>query len=249
MVIPGLLVFLGFFTVFYASAVDFLTTYLPERLVKAAVPAGLAGWALQSVLMGTAEPFLVSLRLTLVAFLIGGLLYYSRHWASGDMWLMAVASALLAPAFEGFWPDFFLYSAVWAGVLGTAYYFYFLFRHGIYRRHLGLLAVFAASVAVFAMDPLLTAPLVALSLLLLVLFTRRDVEALFISEKPVRKLEEDDWILEDVKVEGTVISASSPVTKHHAELARKHGRGKVKVKSGVPMTPAFSLALITLLLR
>ena len=248
MVIPILMVFIGFFVVFYSSIVDFLTTYLPESIVKYSVPTGLAGWGVYSIIAGNAEFFLGSLRMTLVAFFIGGALYYTRHWASGDMWLMGVAAALLAPAFENFWPMFFIYTGFWAGVLGTLYYFYFLFRYGVYKKYMTLLIVFFASLLFLALDPLNNLVVMGLAFVLLILFTRKDVEALFIFEKKVKDLEEDDWILSDIKLKGTTLKASLPIGKKEAELARKYGKGKVEVRGGVPMTPAFSFAVLTLLL-
>lgn len=248
MVIPTLLVFLGFFVVFYSSIIDFLTTYLPESIVKYALPTGLAGWAVYSLSVGNAEFFLVSLRNTLVAFFVGALLYYTKHWASGDMWLMGVASALLAPAFENFWPMFFLYAAFWAGVLGILYYFYFLFRYGVYKKHIPLLLVFFASLLFLARDPVVNIPIMGLAFVLLIFWTRKDVEVLFIFEKNVKDLEEDDWILKDIKLKGRTISASMPIGKKEVELAKRYGKGKVEIRGGVPMTPAFSLAILSLLL-
>jgi hypothetical protein len=248
MVIPIVLVFFGFFVVFYSSVVDFFTTYLPEDLVKYALPTGLAGWGIYSLSVGNAEFFLTSLRMTLVAFFIGALLYYTKHWASGDMWLMGVASSLLAPAFPDFWPMFFLYAALWAGALGTLYYFYFLFRHGVYKEHKALVIAFFVSIVFFATDTLNYLPMMGLALVALILLTRKDVENLFIFEKKVKDLEEDDWIFEDINLKGTIIKASMPVGKKEAELARRYGKGNVKVRGGVPMTPAFSFAIITLLL-
>ena len=247
MVIPILLVFLGFFVVFYSSVIDFLTTYLPEELVKYAIPVGLLGWGIQSLGAGSPEAFVTSLKMTLVSFTIGAVLYYTKHWASGDMWLMGAASALLSPALDRFWPMFFVYSAFWAGVLGTIYYFYFFFKYGIYRKYRGLLLVFVGTILVFLSNPAVNLPLLGVAFILLIVFTRRDVEALFIFEKPVKELEEDDWILEDIKLGKETIKASRPVGKREAELARKYGKGKVKVRGGVPMTPAFSLAAISLL--
>jgi hypothetical protein len=247
-ILPVLMVFIGFFVVFYSSIVDFLTTYLPENIVKYSLPAGLAGWGVYSITTGNPEFFLGSLRMTLVAFFIGGALYYSRHWASGDMWLMGVASALLAPAFSDFWPMFFIYAGFWAGVLGILYYFYFFFRYGVYRKHVPLLLVFFASLLFLALDPFGNIVVMGLAFVLLVLFTRKDVEELFIFEKNVKDLEEDDWILEDVKLKGVTLKSSMPIGKKEAELARKLGKGKVRVRGGVPMTPAFSFAVLTLLL-
>lgn len=248
MVIPVLLVFLGFFAVFYSSVIDLFTTYLPEDLVRLSLPAGLVGWALHSFLSGSYAPLLTSVRMTAFSLLAGGALYLTKRWASGDLWLMGVASSLLSPAFPRFWPDFFVYSAFWMGVLGTAYYFYYLFSSGLYRKYGWHLVVFAAAEAWLLTDPLVNAPLIALVLMALVLFTREDVDALFIHEKPVRELEEDDWLLEDVELDGGHLDASRPVGKREARLAREKGEGTVRVKSGVPMTPAFSLALVTLLL-
>ena len=105
MVIPPLLVCLGFFVVFYSSAIDFATTYLPEKLVKYSVPAGILGWFVHSLVSGDWSFVATSVLLTAFSFIAGGALYYTRQWASGDMWLIAVASSLLGPAFAGFWQE------------------------------------------------------------------------------------------------------------------------------------------------
>ena len=247
MVIPFLLVFFGFFVVFYSSAVDFATTYLPENLVKYSVPAGILGWFTYSLIAGDWSFFFTSVVLTAFSFLAGGALYYTKQWASGDMWLIAVASSLLGPAFTRFWPDFFIYSAIWAGILGLTYYFYFVIKHRIYKNHIqGLLLLFA--IAVFTViDPIPRLFIFGLALLFFILLTRKDVEALFIIEKRVKDLEEDDWLTEDLRVGKHMLKASRPVGKKEVELAAKYGKGKTTIRSGVPMTPAFSLALITLL--
>ena len=247
MVIPPVLVCLGFFVVFYSSAIDFATTYLPEKLVKYSIPAGILGWFVHSLVSGDWSFFSASVLLTAFSFIAGGALYFAKQWASGDMWLIAVASALLGPAFARFWPDFFIYSAVWAGILGLAYYFYFLIRHGIYRKHLkGSVLLFA--IAVFTvMEPFPRLFVFGIALLFFIFLTREEVEDLFLIEKKVRDLEEDDWLTEDLRVGKYLLKASRPVGKKEAELAAKYGKGKTTIRSGVPMTPAFSLALVTLL--
>ncbi|MBR9689963.1 MAG: hypothetical protein GOV01_03645 [Candidatus Altiarchaeota archaeon] len=247
MVIPILLVFAGFFVVFYSSAVDFLTTYLPEKLVKYSVPAGLAGWLAYGIQIGNFSFFLQALQTTVLAFIIGGALYYARHWASGDMWLMAVASSLMSPAFESFWPNFFIFSLVWAGLLGIIYYFYFFIRHKFYLKHLKLSAAVLVSNLILMINPLQNLPLIGITWIILILMTRKDVEDLFVIEKKVKDLEEDDWILEDLVIKGRTIKATLPIGKKEEAWAKKHGKGNLLVKSGVPMTPAFSMALLTLL--
>ena len=248
MVIPTLLVFFGFFVVFYSSAIDFLTTYLPERLVKYSIPTGLIGWLIYGVTSSNYQFFLNSVLLTITAFTIGGFLYYVRHWASGDMWLLAVSSATLGPAFPKFWPYFFLLSAIWAGILGLFYYFYYFIKHKIYLQHQALTILFLATLGLFLITPFQNMSLIGISLLLLLIYTRHDIEALFVFEKKVKDLEEDDWILKDLKIKDKVFKYTRPIGKKEAEWANKHGKGKIKVKTGVPMTPAFSLALLTLLL-
>ncbi|MBR9681139.1 MAG: prepilin peptidase [Candidatus Altiarchaeota archaeon] len=248
MVIPIILVFFGFFVVFYSSVIDFLTTYLPERLVKYAIPTGLIGWLIYGVMNSNYQFFLNSILLTLTAFAIGGFLYYMRHWASGDMWLLAVSSATLGPAFPNFWPNFFLFSAIWAGILGIAYYFYYFIKHQIYLKHQALTILFLATLGLFLINPLSNMSLIGISLLLLLIYTRHDIENLFVFEKKVKDLEEDDWILEDLKIKDKVFKSSMPIGRKEAKWANKHGKGLVKVKTGVPMTPAFSFALLTLLL-
>ena len=247
MVIPPLLVFLGLFVVFYSSAIDFATTYLPENLVRYSIPVGLLGWLAHGLVSGDFSFFATSLWLTAFSFLAGGALYYLKQWASGDMWLIAVASSLLGPAFAGFWPNFYILSAVWAGILGLGYYFYYLFRGGVYRNHFPGLVLLAVVALFTAFDPFPRIVILGFALVFFILSTRKEVEALFIVRKKVRDLEEDDWLFEDLKVGKHTIRAALPVGKKEVELARKFGRGYVEIKSGVPMTPAFSLALATLL--
>lgn len=247
MVIPPLLVSFGFFVVFYSSAIDFATTYLPENLVKYSVPAGILGWFTHSLISADWSFFFTSVILTAFSFIAGGIFYYTKQWASGDMWLIAVASSLLGPAFTRFWPDFFIYSAIWAGILGLTYYCYFLIKYGIYKKHIQGLIVLSAIAVFTALDPFPRLFIFGFAFLFFILITRKDVEALFIVEKRVKDIEEDDWLMEDIQVGKHTLKASRPVGKKEVELAAKYGKGKTTIRSGVPMTPAFSLALITLL--
>lgn len=178
----------------------------------------------------------------------GGILYYTKHWASGDMWLMAVACALLGPAFPNFWPDFFIYAVVWSGVLGVVYFLFYFIRAKLYKDYAYLVALNLIMVVYSIFYPYMGLICLSISFLLLLLFSRKKVEDLFVVEKKVRELEEDDWLIEDLKVGKHIIKASKPVGKKEVRLAQKYGKGKVRIKSGVPMTPAFSLALITLLI-
>ncbi len=247
MVIALLLVFFGFFVVFFSSGVDFMTTYLPENLVKISIPIGFIGWAIESLITKSFSPFLTSLKFTFLSFLIGGILYYSKHWASGDMWLMAVASSLLSPAFTNFWPNFFLYSLIWSGILGIAYFIYFFITSGIYKKYLKFILIVLLS-GIYTFFNINTGLIfLALTFLLLVLVSRKDIDNLFIIEKKTKDLEEDDWLIDDLKLGKFLIKASSPIGIKEVKLARKYGRGEIKIKSGVPMTPAFSLALLSLL--
>ncbi len=244
--LPAFLVFYGFFVVFYSSAVDFLTTYLPERLVKSAIPFSAAGWLVVSLLSRSARPVVDSLLWAAASFALGYVLYRLRLWASGDMWLLSAASASLSPAFPNFWL-FFPYMLIWAGILGTFYYCFFFVKHRLYEKHLPVALTFLAILGYSLLSPLERFPWAISALIFFVLFTRKDVEALFIREKPVRELEEDDWVLDDLKLGDRVIKAPAVLTKKEEALARRLGRGKVRVKGGVPMTPAFSLALASLL--
>jgi len=247
MVIALFLVFFGFFVVFFSSAIDFMTTYLPENLVKSSIPIGFIGWALESLFTQNITPFFTSLKFTLLSFLFGGILYYSKHWASGDMWLMAVASSLLSPAFINFWPDFFVYTLIWSGILGIFYYIYFFITSKIYKKYFKfiLLVLLSGVYTIFNLNSGLF--LLALTFLLLVLASRKDIDDLFIIEKKVKNLEEDDWLIEDLKLGKYLVKASSPIGIKEVKLAKKYGKGNLKIKSGVPMTPAFSLALLSLL--
>jgi len=247
-IIPILLVFFGFFVVFYSSTVDFLTTYLPERLVKYSIPLGIAGWLIFGIFSKNISFAFSSIYLTAFAFLLGGSLYLIRHWASGDMWLLSSASATLGPAFPGFFPNFFLFTAIWAGILGIAYYFYFFVKHEMYKKHQAASILFLAALGIFLIRPFNNLALVGMALFFLLLVTKKDFEELFVLEKKVKNIEEDDWLIEDLKIKNRVFKASFPIGRKEAEWISKNGRGKIQIRTGVPMTPAFSFALVTLLL-
>ncbi|HDR53363.1 MAG TPA: hypothetical protein ENN60_01665 [archaeon] len=241
------LVFYGFFVVFYSSVMDLLSTYLPEKMVMSLFPVGYAGWALYGLLTGNFSALFTSLWTSALAFAIGFGLYRLRHWASGDMWLLAGIFACLAPSFPNFGSRYTFYLVLAVGAWSLLSYMWVLVARGYWKPVVILLLTEAL---LFWMAPAIWVPLMLLAMLgLFFLATFRKVEALLQGQKPIRELEEDDWLMEDVDLGFAILRKSQPVTRYDAMLAGQSGRTcEASVKLGVPLTPSFALALLALLI-
>ena len=59
------------------------------------------------------------------------------------------------------------------------------------------------------------------------------------------KLQEGDWILEDIKTDKLIYSKKSlGVSKEQIELIKKHNIKDVLIKKGIPFVPSFLLGAI-----
>ncbi|MBR9681176.1 MAG: hypothetical protein GOV00_00040 [Candidatus Altiarchaeota archaeon] len=241
------LVFFGFFAVFYSSAIDLFSTYLPEQLIFSMFPLGYLGWGLYSLLSLDASFLIRSVTSSVLAFMFGYVLFRFRQWASGDMWLLAAIFAILSPAFVGFSQRYSLYLVISVSIWSLLSYLFVLL---VNDEWLKVLLLFLSGILVFITTPLIYTPLV-LTLIFTGFFmlTVQKVKTLLEGGKEIRMLEEDDWPMEDIDVGFSIIRKTQPVTKYEGFLAGLSGiRKHVKVRLGIPLTPAFSIALIGLLL-
>lgn len=240
------LVFYGFFVVFYSSILDLASTYLPEKLIFSMFPVGYLGWGLFSLFTGDASFALRSVVASAVAFLFGYILFRLRQWASGDMWLLAGIFAVLSPAFPNFNFAYPLLLVPAVGVWSLLSYLFVLSVNGEWPSVAVLIFMSALASAL--------APAGYLMLVLVLIFTGfflltfQKVKRILQGEKEICRLEEDDWVFDDVDLGFAQIRRTMPITKYESFLAAVSGiRRKAKVKLGVPLTPAFSLALAGLL--
>ncbi len=241
MVIRSLLSAYGILSALYIAYCDLKTTVLPERLVKSLVPAGLLGW----LLLGGTKGFMASAKTGLFYFLFGYALYITRHWASGDAWVLAGLGTIFGPMIPGF-ATYYPVIAVMVGFIWSfMWYMYFLFVSDLVERVKLEVSLFFTLPFVAYFLPSIYPIYFYLIVLSILIKTYSDIDKKIVLENPAVALEEDDWLVEDLKLGDKVIRADRPVRKKEVRLAKElGGKKKIRVKIGVPFIPVLAISLL-----
>ncbi|MEM3122045.1 MAG: hypothetical protein QXH60_01215, partial [Candidatus Pacearchaeota archaeon] len=87
-------------------------------------------------------------------------------------------------------------------------------------------------------------PLFAIGLFFLYIYTKSVEQSCMIVEKKYEELSPGDWIIDEIKINGIMIKPNwEGLTKNEVDLLKKH-RKKIRIKDGIPFTPAFLIAFL-----
>lgn len=222
--------------------------------------------------------FLEGLSAGAILFAFGYVLYRLRQWGGADLILIAgigvtlgwaipqdltrIFSPLLPSGFLPAWSSFLLnmmivgsiYGVGWIVALGIASQkLRRAFIEGVMEGWIGIIVCTALlSILAYVLElPIVRSGIIGAVMWLLYIFAQRVEASLFVRSISVRKLRLEDWLVEDIKVNGKVIaSASNPgITEKEFERIKKAVslrklRGRVKIKEGIPFVPVFPATLL-----
>jgi Flp pilus assembly protein protease CpaA len=203
--------------------------------------------------------------LGLVIFLIlGNLFYYSRIFAGGDAKLFIALGAVI-PFSLIFKENLYVFVAfvigflVLGGIYGFCYSLFILSKNKKQflklfskeiknKKYLFIISVFFSLLLFFLILYYNIIYLFPLSLIFLffpfMFIYAKSLEECMSVSVDVKKLTEGDWLYQDVKIRGKVIKANwDGLTKEEIVLLKSYKKN-IKIKQGIPFTPAFLFAFI-----
>ncbi len=247
----------------FAVAQDLKTREVSNWLNFSLVAFGLVYRAFYSVINNDLMFFVSGLIGVGVFFALAHLFYYGKIFAGGDAKLLMGFGVILP--YSDF-VEFFYIGAVFIFVLffvgaiyGLIYSVFIVFgKKEKFAKEFGkrfkksykvlfvvLLLLIILMKIVFELAIWLSLS-VFLFLTFMLYFYVKSLDVCMIVEKNAKKLQEGDWLQEDVEVGGRVIKTSvHGLSKEEIRILRKAGKN-VLIKEGIPFTPAFFLALIVI---
>ncbi len=260
-----------------ASLEDIKTKDLPDIFTHAIFAFGLLYRLFWAFSLGESGQLFATLGITLLFSVFGAAMYYAKQWGGGDSKLLAGFGATIAvpprevlelfsPALGPFpfWLALLINIFVTGTLYGTLYTFGVIWSKGLGGallermkkeawQPLFFLALFSLLLSWSGLSSALPL-LFALTALLWTLAEGARVveEGVFVREIGPEKLRVEDWLLEDVVVDGEKIADSNSPGVSEEELERvmekKEKIGKVKIKDGMAFGPTFPVALCLTLL-
>jgi Flp pilus assembly protein protease CpaA len=260
------LIIIGFIWVIMAIIQDFKRREVANWLNFSLIIFALSYRLFYSILSNSYSFFIQGVIGFLIFLVLGNLFYYSRIFAGGDAKLFIALGSIIpfsllfkenVPVFIVFIISFLIFG----GIYGVLYSFFILFRNRKQfsklfksefkkRKSLFLIAIIFSIISfilVYQNKTLILFPLVFLLFPLMYIYAKSLEECMCV-EVNVNKLTEGDWLYQNVTVKGKTIKASwDGLTPRDIELLKKYKK-KVKLKQGIPFTPAFLFALIFLVI-
>ncbi len=199
----------------------------------------------------------------IISLIIGAILIYTKAWGMGDAKILIALSTIIPFSKEIFFNGFifFLLLSIFTGSIYGLIYLYFLLivKRNPYRYKylvilflllIGLILLFLYYLYLNLYLFLIAVIILFLALFLFSLLSKKIEKDLFITPKPLNKVVEGDWVYRDVRIKGKIFLRKGDLinSKHLKALKRRHFRGKIYVKEGIPFIPSFLLAFILYLL-
>jgi len=203
-----------------------------------------------------------------VFFAIANLFYYSRIFAGGDAKLLMALGPILPLSnitttnLLTFF--YFIILLLFAGAIYNLLFtiviinknkkkFSLEFKNKFKKYKLPIaVSLIATIVLIMLLITFKIYSLIILAVLLLVLpllytYTKTIEKFMIIKTKP-KELREGDWLAEQIKIKGKTIKPKwEGLSKHEIELIKKSNL-QVKIKNGIPFSPAFLIAFLALIL-
>ncbi|MDD5441784.1 MAG: A24 family peptidase, partial [Candidatus Omnitrophica bacterium] len=220
----------------------------------------------EAILSNSFTPF-IGMALTAIAtFLVGLILYKTGAWGGGDLKLLTALSIgisflpsdylSIASLSFPFYVNF-LINTLFAGIIfgllwsifliiKTKAYNEFKIRHWIF---------FAIGLVFFSASFFFNARIMAF-LMMIAIFSLYYLAKLFenkisIIDKDAKRLDEGDWILKDMKVNGkTITKKPTGLSKEDIKIIQASKLKTIKIKDGIPFLCSFFLSfIITIILN
>lgn len=250
---------LGLIWTIFAVVCDLKKREVPNWLNFSLVGFGLAYRAFYSLFVNDARFFVYGLIGFGIFFALAYGFYYAKAFAGGDAKLLMGFGVILP--YDNFFSLFyfgvvFLFSLFFLGAIYSLVYsisvvikreerFFGEFKKGLkgmYALLFVILILFVLSLFFDSFYSLFVLGFFVLSVLYVYL---KALDKCMVVNVSYEKLQEGDWIIGDIKVGGQIVKKSvHGLGKKDIELLRRYKKS-VDVKEGIPFTPAFLLALIT----
>ena len=233
------------------------------------VAVALAYRALLSIFYRDYRFFIFGLGGFVVFFLFANLFYYSRIFAGGDAKLLMGVGAIIPFSFSIFESlqllFYFLVLMLFLGSFyGVLYSIDLVFRNMkgfkkeflVYFKKYNTLFYFCLilSILLFCVVLILREYLLILFSLVILLFpillvyAKSIEESCMIRELPAGELSEGDWLYQEIRVGKRKIKPNWQGLSNKELKLLKNYRRKIKIKEGIPFTPAFLFAFVCLIL-
>ena len=233
------------------------------------IALSLSYWAFLSVLSQDYRYILFGIAGFAVFFIIANLFYYSRVFAGGDAKLLMGLGPVLIFSFSWlevfkFWGYFLILFLFLGGIYGLLYSFVLVYRNledfkkriRYFGKKFRKLFFFSLIIGVCSLIIVLVLKqhilalfsLIILLTPILLVYAKGVEESCMIKKKNPQELTEGDWLYEKVKIGKRIIKPDwEGLSEKELKILKKY-KGKVKIKEGIPFTPAFLFAFIALLL-
>lgn len=251
--------------IIFAVVQDLRTREIANWLNFSLIAFVLAYRAFYSVSASNPRFFLYGLLGVLVSIALAYMFYYGKIFAGGDAkLLMGVGGALPYATFQGMliYLGVFVFALFLSGALWTIAYSAFLipknkkefvksFKKSFkkYRNMMfGTFGIVVALVLVFTITGFPTAAwfsLVFALLPFLFMYVKSIEESCMIKKKSPKELQIGDWLVEDVKIGNKIIKKTVHGLMPIEIAMIKKAKKKVLIKDGVPFTPAFLFAYLS----
>lgn len=253
---------------------DLRTREIPDYVNYTAIAIGIGVRLLYSVFMWDFYPFTYGLLGFGAAFLLGCIMFYTGQWGGGDSKALMGVGALLGIDFT-LWNTFFvflifviisggIYNLIWCSCLALKHHrIFFTKTQQLLRENKKLhLASLFTAIFLLAFSFFLTEFLFLLFIFFtlftpfffyLFIFVKSVEECCMLRRVEPRELTEGDWIAEDVLFKGKRITGPKDlgVSKQQIrQLVTLYSQKKIKkvlLKTGIPFTPTFWLAFVTMI--
>lgn len=203
-----------------------------------------------------------------IFFVVGHIFYYGRLFAGGDAKLFIALGAVI-PFANNFLDNnliflVFIISLLFGGTVYSLIYSMILAvkNKKAFSKEFNLLfgknksTFFGALVfsGLFVLYVLYTReiiylifPVFVLGLFLIYIYAKALEESCMLALVPVKKLTIGDWIVNEITVKGKTIKPYwEGLSEEQVQLLKKHHKGKVLVKQGIPFSPSFLIAFLVI---
>ncbi len=262
------LILLGLIWISVAVIMDFKKREIPNWWNFSLIAVALAYRAFVSLSLRYHKFFIFGLLGFAVFFIIANIFYYSRIFAGGDAKLLMGLGAVLPflSTIKGILAIFFYYVfliLLFGGIYGLFYSLVLVFRNKksfskeflkqfeLRKKMIDyfvITSVVLAVVFVIIGEKLLVLfPLLFLIFPFLYIYSKSIEESCMIKSVSSDKLTLGDWLYEEVKVGKKKIKPNWEGLNEQQLKLLKKSKKKVKIKEGIPFTPAFLFAFLVLI--
>jgi len=253
------------------SYTDLRTREVPDWINYGLIFAGIGIALMRSVISWNIMFLVYSLIGLGVFYLVGAAMYYTGQWGGGDSKMMMGLGALIGINWTDFHSglpfliSFFIYTIFIGAVYGLVWSLALAYKRRkefkktfseklktMQKIKIGLIVMVVGSIiatffipTLYRMILLLTAFMLGLTFYMFI-FIKSVEKSCMLKQIATKDLTEGDWIAEEVKIKGKLITGPKDlgIQKHQIAILQKSNIKKVLVKEGIPFVPSFLGAFI-----